>query len=108
MHRDPAAYEIGDDVGLQIGERENEVGFERDNLADVGGCESGDTRLLSPHARGAHGVAGYAHNPYLLTEELQCLHRFFRETRSDAAEDLMGALYPDWRGRGISRPVPLA
>ena len=34
MHRDVAADQFGDDVGLQVGERQDEVGLEREDLVD--------------------------------------------------------------------------
>jgi hypothetical protein len=32
MHRDVAADQFGGDVGLEVGEGENEIGFEREDL----------------------------------------------------------------------------
>ena len=34
MHRDVAADQLGDDVGLQVGEGQHEVGLEREDLLD--------------------------------------------------------------------------
>ena len=40
------ADQLGDDVGLQIGERQHQIGLEREDLRHVGGDEGRDARLL--------------------------------------------------------------
>src|SRR5262249_31750055 len=57
MHRDVAADQLGGDVGLQVGEGENEVGLEREDFFKVGGDERRHPRLLPAHPRRPHRVA---------------------------------------------------
>ena len=85
MHRDVAADQLGDDVGLQVGEGEHEVGLEREDLLEVGGDEGRDPRLLLAHPRRPHRIARYADDAALLAEEIERLHGLFGE-----ADDALG------------------
>ena len=60
MHRDIGADQFGDDVGLQIGKGQHQVGLEREDLRHVGGDEGRDARLFLAHLRRPHRVAGHA------------------------------------------------
>jgi hypothetical protein len=51
------AGEVVDDSCLQIGEREDEIGLERQDLRQVGRGERRDPRLLAPDPRRPHGIA---------------------------------------------------
>ena len=79
VHRDIGAHQVGDDVGLQVGKSQHQVRFERQDLADVGGGEGGDSRLLLAHARRPHRVAGDADDAVVFAEEIERLDGFFGE-----------------------------
>ena len=46
MHRDAGADQFGYDVGLQVGEGENEIGLQREDLRDVGDDEGRNPGLF--------------------------------------------------------------
>ena len=73
MHRDAAADQRRGDVGLEVRERQHQVGREREDLVDVGRDEGGDARLLAPHARRPHRIAGHADDARLLAEQVERL-----------------------------------
>ncbi len=79
MHRDIGADQVGDDIGLQIGEGEHQIGFERQDLRHVGGDEGRNPRLLAPHLRWPHRVARHADDAILLAEQIKRLDGFFGE-----------------------------
>ena len=85
MHGDIAADQLGGDIGLQIGEGENEIGLEREDLLEIGGDERGHPRLLLAHPRRPHRVAGDADDAALLAEQIERLHGLFGE-----ADDALG------------------
>jgi hypothetical protein len=53
-----AADEIGGDVGLEIGECQDEVGPQCNDLVDVRRGESADPRLLAASLWRAYDIAG--------------------------------------------------
>jgi [protein-PII] uridylyltransferase len=75
------------DVGLEIGEGENQVRLQR--LDGVEACmqEARDARLL-PRLRRAHGVPGHADDAIALAEQVERLGRFFRQ--ADDARGVAG------------------
>src|SRR5262249_49313139 len=85
MDRDVAADQLGGDVGLQVGEGENEVGLERKDFFKVGGDERRHPRLLPAHPRRPHRVAPDADDAPLLAQALKRLHGLFGE-----ADDAFG------------------
>src|SRR5262249_46432790 len=85
MYRDVGADQLGGDVGLQVGEGENEVGLEREDFFKVGGGEGGNPRLFTAHPRRPHRVAGHADDAPLLAEEIKRLHGLLGE-----ADDALG------------------
>ena len=74
MDGDACFYQLGDDVGLKIGESEDQIGFERENLRDVGRGKGRDARLLLAHLRWPHRIARYANDAVLLADEVERLH----------------------------------
>src|SRR5205814_728558 len=58
MNVEPSADEIGGDVGLKIGERQDQVGLKRHNLVNVRRGEGTHTRLFAASLRQAHNIAG--------------------------------------------------
>ena len=89
MDRDVAADQLGGDIGLQVGEGENEVGLEREDFFKVGGDEGRHPRLLPTHPRRPHRVARHADDAPLLAEEIKRLHGLFGE-----ADDALGRKHP--------------
>src|ERR1700733_4965735 len=88
MDRDAGADQFGDDIGLQIGEGENEVGLEIQNLRNIGGDKGGDTWLLAPDLRRSHGITGNANDSVLLAEQIKGLDRFLGEADDAAGREL--------------------
>ena len=66
--------EFGGDVGLQIGERQHQIGIERENLWHIRGDEGRHPRLLAPHPRRPHRIARHAGDAVFLAEEIERLH----------------------------------
>ena len=85
MDRDAAPDQLGDDVGLQVGEGQDQVGLERQDLVDVRGNERGDPRLFPAHAGRPHRVTRYADDAAILAEEIERLHGLFGQ-----ADDALG------------------
>src|SRR5262249_31492625 len=73
MDRDVAADQLCGDVGLQVGEGENEIRFEREDFFKVGGGEGGNPRLLAAHPRAPHRVPRHADDAPRLAEEIKRL-----------------------------------
>jgi len=74
---EPAADQIGDDVRLEIGECEDEVRPQREDLFDIRRGESADARLLTASLRWAHDIAGDADDALLLADQVQRLDGLF-------------------------------
>ncbi len=77
MHGDIFADQFGDDVSLQVGKRKHQIRLQIENLRHVGRDKSRDARLLAPHLRRPHGIAGHADNAAIFTEQIKGLDRFF-------------------------------
>ena len=88
---DACAHQIGDDVGLQVGEGEHEIGLQREDLRNVRGDEGGDPRLLAADLWRPHGIAGDADDAILLAEQIQRLHGLFGEADDPAGRELAHA-----------------
>ncbi len=85
---DAGAHQVGDDVGLQVRERQHQVGLEREDLWDIGGDERGYPRFLAAHPRRPHRITGDADDAILLAEQIQRLDGFFGETDNSAGREL--------------------
>jgi hypothetical protein len=91
---DACAHQLGCDVGLQIGEGEHEIGFEREDLRDVRGDEGRYPLLLAPDLRRPHRIAGDADDAVLLAEQVQRLHGFLGEADDAAGREVLhGSAY---------------
>ena len=88
VYRDACANQFSDDVGLQVGKGENEIGLEIQYLWDIGGDEGGDARLLTPDLRWPHGVAGNTDDPVLLAQQVKRLDRFLGQANNAARRKL--------------------
>ena len=71
----PTANEIGGNVGLQIGEAQDEVRLEVNDAPDLRAGERGDPRLLLARPCGPHGKARNTDDPPVLLEQVQGLGR---------------------------------
>ncbi len=85
MHIDIGADQFGDDIGLQIGEGQHQIGLKREDFRHVSGDEGGNARLFLAHPRRPHRVAGHADNAALFAEEIERLHGFLGQ-----ADDSLG------------------
>ena len=65
------------DVGLNIRKADHEIRLEIQNAVDLGAGEGRDPRFLAARLLGAHGEAGNADDPILLTECVKHLCRLF-------------------------------
>src|SRR4029077_16645455 len=81
---DARADQIGNDVRLQIGEIEHEIGLERQNLRNVRGYEGGNPWLLAADLRRPHRIAGDPDDAVLLAEQIQGLDGLFGEANDPA------------------------
>ena len=61
-----------DNISLQVGEGENEVGPELEDFRDIRRSEGRDTRLFPPRLGRPHAIAGDANDPALLAEQVEC------------------------------------
>jgi hypothetical protein len=71
MEVEPAANEIGGDVRLEIGEGQDEIGLQREDLVDIRRGKGADARLLTASLRRAHNIAGDPDDAVLLAEQIQ-------------------------------------
>ena len=78
-HRDlhPGPDQLGGDVGLQVGKTEHAIGFERQDLVDLGAEKGTDPGLFFPRPARAHRVAGDAHDARLLPDQVEPFGGFF-------------------------------
>ena len=88
MDGDAGANEIGNDIGLQIREGENEVRLERQDFRNIRRDERRHPRFLAPNLRRPNGIAGNADDTALFAEQIQRLHSFLGETYDPAGREL--------------------
>jgi len=88
---DAVPDQFGGDLRLDIGETDDEVRLELEDLADLGAGERADLRLLPARDRGTHGEAADADDAVLLAERIERFGRLLGEA-DDAARtvDAMG------------------
>jgi len=87
VHLDPAANEIGDDVRLEVGERQNQIRLQREDLVDVRRRKSAHARLLATSLWRAHDVTGDADDAVLLAEQVERLDRLFGEADNSGSAE---------------------
>jgi hypothetical protein len=73
-----ATRELGGDIGLEIGERENEIRAERLDLLETRVDERRHARLLACLGR-PHRVSGHADDAIAFAKQIQRLGGFLRE-----------------------------
>ena len=88
---DARAHQIGDDIRLQVGEGQHEIGLQRENFRDVRGDEGGNPRLLAADLRRPHRIAGDADDAVLLAEQIQRLDGLFGQANDPAGWELAHA-----------------
>ena len=84
-HAHAARDQLASDVGLEVREAEDEVGFEGEDFVELRGDEGGDLWLLAGFWR-ARRVAGNASDAVLLAEKIKCLGGFLGEADDAAGE----------------------
>src|SRR5262245_40909792 len=80
MNSNIVADKCSDNVGLQIGEGENEIRLQRKNLRNICGDECRDTWLLAPNLWRSHGIAGNPGYAVFLAEEIKRLDGLLGQT----------------------------
>src|SRR5262249_27335528 len=73
MHIDMGANERCCDIGLEIGEGQDEIGFEIEDLRDVGGGKRRDPWLLASRSWRAHNKATDTDEARFLAEKIKSL-----------------------------------
>jgi hypothetical protein len=79
------ANEIGGNVGPEIGECQEEIRFQGEDLVDVRGREGARPRLLAASLRRAHGVTGDPDDAVPLAEQIQRFDGFLGEANNSAS-----------------------
>jgi hypothetical protein len=64
------------DIGLKIGESQDEIRFEIEDLRDIGGGKGRDPRLLTSRSWRANNIAGDADDARFLAEKIKGLDGF--------------------------------
>ena len=83
VHRHAALAQLGAQRGLEIGEAQDEVGLQVEDLVEVGVEETRHTRLLA-RLLGPHGVAAHANDEVAHPEAVECLGRLLGEADDPA------------------------
>jgi hypothetical protein len=84
---EPAANEIGDDVGLEIGEGQDEIGLQGENFVDIRRDECAHAWLFAASVCWAHDIPRDTDNSVLLAEQVQRLDGFFGEADNSARRE---------------------
>ena len=71
MDVESTANEIGGDVRLEIGERQDQIRNQRQDLVDIRRDEGADPRLFAPSLRWAHRIAGDPDDTVLLAKQVE-------------------------------------
>ena len=87
MDVEPATNEIRSNVGLEIGERQDQIGLQGEDLIDVRRREGADPRLVAASMRWAHNIAGDADDTILLAKQVQRLNGLFGEADNSAGRE---------------------
>jgi hypothetical protein len=75
---EPAADQIGGDVGLEVGEGQDEVRLQRQDFVDVRRGEGTDTRLFAASLRRVQDITGDPDDAVLLAEQIKGVRRSLR------------------------------
>ena len=84
---EPVANEIGDDVGLEIGEGQDEIGLQGENFVDIRRDECAHAWLFAASVWWAHDIPRDTDNSVLLAEQVQRLDGFFGEADNSARRE---------------------
>ena len=84
MNVEPAANEVGRYVCLEVGERQDEIGLQRENLVDIRRGEGAYAWLLTASLWRAHNIAGDPDDAGLLAEQVQPLNSLFGKADNSA------------------------
>src|SRR5258705_21986 len=90
QHGETGAQKLGGDVGLEIRERQHQLGLELDDAVDPKRRESAHPRLVARLGRARRG-AGHAHHPVARAQGIADLYVLGREA-DDAPRELCGGL----------------
>src|SRR5690348_14104859 len=106
MDVEAAANEIGGDAGLEIGECQDKIEPQCEDLVDVRRCEGADSRFVVASLWRAHNIAGDADDSILLAEEVERLDGLFGEADNSAWREHRTLAYPSARRQRyqLSRP----
>src|SRR3954471_1257087 len=97
------ADEVSDDAGLQVGEGENQIRLERENLWNVRRDEGRYPRLFAADSWRPYRIAGDADDAILLAEQIQRLHGLFGEADDPAGREMAHAKAMRNNRRGVTR-----
>jgi hypothetical protein len=81
---DAGRDQLARDVGLDVGETDDQVRLELQDLADLRAGEGRHLRLLAARARRPHGEAGDADDALLLADRVENLGRLFGQADDTA------------------------
>ena len=102
VHLDTGTDQFGGDVGLDVGEAEDQVRFQREDPVDLRRCERRDLGLLLARTRGAHGKTGDADDARVLAQAVEDLGRFLGQAddavvHGGETSPVLGSMYHDTR-----------
>jgi hypothetical protein len=83
--RQAAPNQLRDEIRLQIRERQDQIGLERDDLVELRVDERRDLGLL-PRFRRAHGVTRHADDAVALSQEIERFCRFLGQADDATGE----------------------
>ena len=86
---DTGTDQITRDIGLDIGEANNEIRLKIENGRDLRARKGRDFRLLLARPRWAHGKTGNANDAVFLAERVENLGRLFSQA-DDALRERIG------------------
>lgn len=79
VNRDADPGQFRGDFRLEVGEAEDEIGFETQDFGNVGRDERGHARFFPPHLRRPNRIARDADDAALFTEQIESLYGLFGE-----------------------------
>jgi hypothetical protein len=97
MDIEPTANEIRGNVGLEIGERQDKIRPQGEDLVDVRRREGAHAWLLAAGLWWPHNIAGNADDVVLLAQQIQRLDGLFGEADNSARREHQTPAYPSAR-----------
>ena len=89
MSRNAPTDQRGDDIGLEIGKAQDQIGLQVENFWDVGRCKGRDARLFAPGLGRPHAITRDANDAILLAEQIEGLDGLLGQT-----DDALGWKHP--------------